>query len=80
MAKLTEYMGLLIDLMKSHGVDRDTCVGIIVTLRTEDNYQNMFNWLVQNPRADQTDIMQHHYSYLPTMPYFAFPVYKRRPV
>ena len=57
----TEYWGKLVDELKHRGVDRDTCCGIVLSLGSEDKYREMFGWIKQNPRADQTAIMQHMY-------------------
>ena len=70
---ISEAMGELIDLMKSRNVDRDTCIGILLTLKTEDNYVKMQKWIEQNKSAKQTEIMQHLYTFLPTVPYYTMP-------
>ena len=75
---LSETAGELIDLMKSRNVDRDTCVGIVFTLKdNEENYAHLLKWIKQNPKAGQSEIMQQHYTYWPKVPYYIMPKNKR---
>ena len=62
--KLSEVAGDLIDLLKARNVNRDTCVGIMLTLKTEDNYLKMLKWIKQNTAAGQTEIMRHLHTFM----------------
>ena len=55
----------LIDIMKSRSVDRDTCVGIILVLKSEENYLKLLNWIKKKPDAGQTEIMKYHMKLAP---------------
>ena len=57
--ELSKTAGDLIDLMKSRGVNQDSCIGTLLTLETEDNYKLMLRWIKRNPRAGQTEILRH---------------------
>jgi len=70
---LTKTEKALADIIKSRDVDRDTCIGILLTLKTEENYLKMHKWIEQNKQAGQTEIMQHLYTFMPGVPYFVMP-------
>lgn len=53
----TETTGELIDLMKSRGVNRDSCVGTVLLLATEANHKKMLQWIKRNPQAGQYEIL-----------------------
>jgi len=57
-AEWTEATGELIDLLKSRNVDRDTCIGIGLTLEKDANYKALIQWINKHPKAGQTEIMR----------------------
>jgi hypothetical protein len=38
------------------GVNEDSCVVIMLTLKTEENYAKMLEWLIKNKEANQDDV------------------------
>ena len=70
---LTRTEKKLANLLHSRDVNLDTCIGIIVTLKTEANFKKMHAWVEKNPKARQTEIMQHLYTFMPGVPYFVMP-------
>ena len=79
---LTKTEKALCDLIKSRDVDRDTCIGILLTLKTEDNYIKMYKWIEQNKTAGQTEIMRHLHTFMDMdkVPYFVMPEARIRKV
>jgi len=54
---LTKIEKELNNLLKSREVDFDTRCGIMHTLKTEENYESLKNWITENPKAGQYEIM-----------------------
>ena len=54
---LTEIEKELGFLLKSRGVDRDSCIGVLIMLKTERRYKKMINWIKNNPNAGQYEIL-----------------------
>ena len=54
---LSKTAGDLIDLMKARGVNQDSCIGTMLTLKTEENYKLMLRWIKKNPKAGQYEIL-----------------------
>ena len=64
----------LVHLMKSRKVDQDTCVGVVLKLKTEERLLRMHDWITKNPHAGQTEIMRHLYGDILDMrPYYIIP-------
>jgi len=55
--ELTKNEGILIDLMRSRGVNSDSCCGVMLTLETETNIKKMLRWIKKNPQAGQYEII-----------------------
>jgi len=47
----------LVDLLKARKVNQDSCVGVILTLRTEEKYRELIQWIHAHPRARQYQIL-----------------------
>ena len=56
---LSKMAGDLIDLLKTRGVNQDSCIGTMLMLKTEKNYKKMLQWIKKNPSAGQTEILRH---------------------
>ena len=56
---LDEIKKELCQLVKSRGVNQDSCIGIILTLKTEEKYLKLIKWIEQNENAGQTEILRH---------------------
>ena len=92
MHKLSIIEGKLIDCLKGR-VDEDTCIGIMLHLdgiklppkkRTrqecEKRYKQMLDFLVKNPNADQTAIMDQQQVILGLTPYSVmYPLNRKKP-
>jgi len=48
----------LIDAMCSRNVNQVSCIGIMLTLKTEENFKKMLQWIQENPRAKQDKIIK----------------------
>ena len=53
----TENTEILLDLLKSRGVDIQSCVGACFLLATDAKYKEMIEWINKHPRAKQNGIL-----------------------
>jgi len=56
LTKIEKELGIL---LKSRDANRDSCIGVLLTLETEDNFKLMLRWIKKNPKAGQTEILRH---------------------
>ena len=68
--EFTETAGNLVDIMKSRNLDRDTIIGILLMLKTEDNFVQLLEWIKKNKTAGQSEIMEHHFKIVDYVPYY----------
>ena len=76
MEKVSEKFGSLVELLESRDVDVDTRCGIVLTLKTEENYLKMQDWIKKHPKAGQTEIMRYLHNFLDIVPYYVVPKLK----
>jgi len=54
---LTETVYELFDLLSERKVTFDSCIGTILTLKTEDKFKELIQWIHNHPRARQYQIL-----------------------
>lgn len=54
--ELTKNQIELVAKLKAKGFDKDNVIGFILTLKTEENYAEMLDWLSKNDNARMKDI------------------------
>jgi len=54
---LTETVYELFDLLTARDVNFDSCIGTILTLKTEDKFKELIKWIHAHPRARQYQIL-----------------------
>ena len=69
----------LIGFLKTR-VDQDTCIGLILMLKTDENFIAMREWIEQNMHAGQTEIMNQMDIILEMVPYYTLPPMPDSPV
>ena len=55
--ELTDTALELFDLLKSREVNRDSCIGVLLTLQTDDKFKPLIQWIQKHPRAKQYEIL-----------------------
>lgn len=54
LTKLEKELGFL---LKSRGVERDSCIAVLIMLKTEVKYKKMIRWINKHPNAGQYEIL-----------------------
>ena len=81
MAEISKSCGELLDILKTRGVNRDSCIGIILTIKeysypknlADSNYKKLLKWIKANSSAEQVEIIQQMKKVLDLVPYYDVP-------
>lgn len=64
MVKLSDNAKELCNIINQRDVDKDSFIGIMLTLKTEENFKKMLDWLRINKNAKQSEIINQLYNFV----------------
>ena len=65
MNSITEQEKELVLLLKSRNVDKDSMIGLMLTLQDDEQLQKeLAQWIRDNPNSQEQDIISHTYTML----------------
>lgn len=59
MFKLSEIEHKLIEIMKTRGIDKDNVVGVMLTLKTDEDYSKLIEWFNEHDKAGHEEMMEY---------------------